>query len=127
MDTFPYLLPTYFVKESSFTLASAVGKPLLLDMATINKTRPNCARVKVQLDLLLDLPKFVMMEIKDDQTKEVNVMKVKIQYDHLPKYCTECKLQGHAKKESRVLHPELKVEKKEDVNEGEAEVKKLRK
>lgn len=36
--SFPDLKPTYFVKESIFSLASAVGKPLHLDMATINKT-----------------------------------------------------------------------------------------
>jgi len=44
--------PTYFVKESMFSPTSAVGKPLHLDIATINKTRPNCAKVKVQVDLL---------------------------------------------------------------------------
>ncbi|KAG5571322.1 hypothetical protein H5410_061088 [Solanum commersonii] len=37
---------TYFVKESIFSPNSAVGKPLHLDIVTINKTRPNCARVK---------------------------------------------------------------------------------
>ena len=56
--SFPNLLPTFFVKESLFTMASAVGKPLQLDLATINKTRPSCARVKVQVDLLAELPNF---------------------------------------------------------------------
>lgn len=37
--SFPNLLPT--------SIASAVGRPLHLDLATINKTRPSCARVKV--------------------------------------------------------------------------------
>lgn len=55
--SFPDLLPTYFVKECLFSLASVVGKPLHFDMATINKTRPRCARVKVLVDLLADLPK----------------------------------------------------------------------
>uniref|UniRef100_A0A0V0GP10 Putative ovule protein n=1 Tax=Solanum chacoense TaxID=4108 RepID=A0A0V0GP10_SOLCH len=35
------------LKESIFSLASTVGKPLHLDVATINKTRPSCAKVKV--------------------------------------------------------------------------------
>ncbi|KAG5611139.1 hypothetical protein H5410_022420 [Solanum commersonii] len=39
--SFTDLKPTYFVKESLFSLALAVGKPLHLDMATINKTRPS--------------------------------------------------------------------------------------
>ncbi|KAJ8550750.1 hypothetical protein K7X08_000120 [Anisodus acutangulus] len=99
--SFPNLLTTFFVKESLFSLASAVGKPLQLDLATINNTRSNCARVKVQLDLLADLSKFVMMEIEDEKTKEINVVKVRIQYDHLPKYCTECILQGHSNEECR--------------------------
>lgn len=33
---------------------------------------------------------------------------VKLQYDHLPKYCMECKLQGHEVETCRVLHPELR-------------------
>ncbi|XP_060210522.1 uncharacterized protein LOC132637458 [Lycium barbarum] len=37
--SFPSLPPNYFVKEAVFSLASAVGKPLQVDMATANKTR----------------------------------------------------------------------------------------
>lgn len=61
--SFPGLLPTFFVKECLFSLASAVGKPLHLDMAIINKIRPSCARVKVLVDLLVDHPKKVRMDI----------------------------------------------------------------
>lgn len=60
---FPSLLPTYFFKECLLSLASSVGKPLHLDMATINKTRTSCARVKVLNDLLTDLPNKVRMDI----------------------------------------------------------------
>ncbi|WMV59282.1 hypothetical protein MTR67_052667 [Solanum verrucosum] len=49
--SFPNILPTFFVKECLFSLASAVGKPIQLDLATINKTRPSCARVKGLVDL----------------------------------------------------------------------------
>ncbi|XP_060177838.1 uncharacterized protein LOC132607775 [Lycium barbarum] len=108
--SFPNLLPTFFVRESLFSLASAVGKTLHLDLATVNKTRPNCARVKVQVDLLSDFPKFVMMEIEDDVTKETRNVKVKIHYDYLPMYCTECMMQGHANEGCRVLHPEPEKE-----------------
>lgn len=66
--SFPNLLPTYFVKEYLFSLASAVGKILHLDMATINKTRPSCARVKIQVDLLSKLPKKVKMDIENETT-----------------------------------------------------------
>lgn len=63
--SFPKLRPTFFVKESIFSLASAVGKPLRLDVATINKIRPSCARVKVQVDLLADLPKVIELEVRN--------------------------------------------------------------
>lgn len=69
--SFPSLLPTHFVKECLFSLASAVGKPLHLDMVTINKTRPSCARVKVLVDLLHNLPKKVRMDIENEATGEV--------------------------------------------------------
>ncbi|KAH0705742.1 hypothetical protein KY285_010277 [Solanum tuberosum] len=59
------LWPTFFRKESLFSLASAIGKPIHLDNANINKTRPSCERVKVQVDLLGELPKFVELEVVD--------------------------------------------------------------
>ncbi|KAG5631091.1 hypothetical protein H5410_002808 [Solanum commersonii] len=49
--SFPNLLPTFFVKECLFSLVVAVGKPIQIDQATINKSRPSCARVKVLVDL----------------------------------------------------------------------------
>lgn len=108
--SFPDLKPTFFVKEALFSLASAAGKPKHLDSATINKTRPNCTRVKVQVNLLADLPEYVEVEIITSQTKESRVEQVKIKYDYLPKYCGECSLQGHNKQECRILHPELRQE-----------------
>ncbi|KAH0695911.1 hypothetical protein KY289_013393 [Solanum tuberosum] len=77
-------------------------------MATINKTRPSCARVKGQVDLLVDLPKFVESEIEDPISQSSRVERIKVLYDVLPKYCKKCKLQGHNEDDCRVLHPELK-------------------
>lgn len=105
--SFPNLLPIYFVNEYLFSLASAVGTPLHLYMATINKTRPSCARVKVQVDLLADLPKRMRMNIENEVNGMIRTKCVKIQYDYIPKYCRECKLQGHNEEECRRLHPEL--------------------
>ncbi|KAF3639083.1 hypothetical protein FXO37_24110 [Capsicum annuum] len=45
----PALPPIFFGIETIFSLAVAVGKPLQVDMATTNKTRPSCARVKVEV------------------------------------------------------------------------------
>ncbi|MCD7472725.1 hypothetical protein HAX54_014054 [Datura stramonium] len=47
------------------------------------------------------------MDIEDKQTGEIRTEKVEIQYDYLPKYYKECKLQGHAIYECPILHPEL--------------------
>lgn len=108
--SFPELKPTFFVKELLFSLASAVGKPMHLDMATVNKTRSSCARVKVQIDVSAELPKVVEMEIINTNIKESRVEQVKIQYDSIPKYCKKCRLQGHNEHECRVLNPDLKME-----------------
>lgn len=91
----------------SFSLASAVGTPFKLDMATIYNTRPSCARVKVQVDLLADLPKKMHMDIEDEVIGSVRTEWVNIQYDYIPKYCKRCKLQGHNENSCWRLHPEL--------------------
>lgn len=87
-----------FVKECLFSLVYAVDKPLHLDMATINKTRPSYARVKVLIDLLVGLPKKVRMDIDNEAIGETRTKWVNIQYDYIPKYCIECRLQGHNEK-----------------------------
>ncbi|XP_075088391.1 uncharacterized protein LOC142170390 [Nicotiana tabacum] len=109
--SFPNLLPTYFVKECLFSLASAVGKPLHLDLATVKKTRPSCARVKVLVDLLADLPKKVRMDIVNEVNGDVRTEWVTINYDYLPKYCKECKLQGHDILECWRINPDLRESK----------------
>ncbi|KAG5624686.1 hypothetical protein H5410_009904 [Solanum commersonii] len=102
--SFPNLLPTYFVKEYLFSLAAAVGKPLNLDLATI-KT------FKVLVHLNSDLSKVIRMNIKNEETGVERTETVHIRYDYLPKYCFQCKLQGHDEVECRVLNPELRPEK----------------
>uniref|UniRef100_M1DHL3 Uncharacterized protein n=1 Tax=Solanum tuberosum TaxID=4113 RepID=M1DHL3_SOLTU len=76
-------------------------------MATINKTRPSCARVKVQIDMLAEFPKFVEFELVNENKKVSRVERVNIHYDMLSKYCKQYKLQGHIEVDCRVLHPEL--------------------
>lgn len=93
--SFPTLPPTFFMKESLFSLVSVVGKPLHIDLATQNKTRPICARVKVKVNLLADLPKKIQIHVVNEAIGEVWSKWIKIQYDHMPKYFKECKLQGH--------------------------------
>ncbi|KAG5570117.1 hypothetical protein H5410_059883 [Solanum commersonii] len=98
----PYLLPTFFVKECLFSLAAVVGKPIQIDQATINKSRPSCARVKVIVDLRKDFPKVIKMNIENETTGEVRSNMVAIKYDYVPKYCFDCKMQGHSNEECRM-------------------------
>lgn len=100
--SFPNLLPTFFVKECLFSLAAAVGNPIQIDQATINKSRPSCARVKVLVDLKKDFPKVVQMNIENEATGEVRSNMVAIKYDYVPKYCFDCKMQGHDNDECRM-------------------------
>uniref|UniRef100_M1CMH9 DNA/RNA binding protein n=1 Tax=Solanum tuberosum TaxID=4113 RepID=M1CMH9_SOLTU len=100
--SFPNLLPTFFVKECLFSLAAAVGKPIQIDQATINKSRPSCARVKVIVDLRKDFPKVIKMNIENEATGEVRSNMVAIRYDYVPKYCFDCNMQGHSNEECRM-------------------------
>ncbi|XP_049378160.1 uncharacterized protein LOC125842928 [Solanum stenotomum] len=98
-----------------FSLASAVDKPLQVNLATQNKTRPSCARVKVEVDLLGEFPKIINlgMRLKMGEVKE---KWIRNNYDYVPKYYKFCKLQGHNEKECVIIHPELypKEENKEE-------------
>ncbi|KAK4344458.1 hypothetical protein RND71_034634 [Anisodus tanguticus] len=91
--SFPGLSPHYYGESTLFSLAAAVGSPIAIDAATLNKTRPSCARVKVEFDLLKSHPPHVVIQVGegDGITTELQ----KIRYDFKPKYCTNCKLQGH--------------------------------
>ena len=70
--SFPNLLQS-FVEEYLFSLANAVGTTIHLDQAMIKRTRPSCARVKVLVDLKGSSPKYAIMNIEDEVTREVKV------------------------------------------------------
>ncbi|XP_060182975.1 uncharacterized protein LOC132612922 [Lycium barbarum] len=119
--SFPELPPNFFAKEAVFSMATAVGKPLTVDLATANKTRPSCAKVKVEVDLLATLPKRINIA-EEDESGILKSKWVRINYDYLPKYCKHCKLQGHEEKECRVLNPELAKQFREELRKENAEV-----
>ncbi|KAG5586096.1 hypothetical protein H5410_046530 [Solanum commersonii] len=114
---FPAIFVHFYDKETLFSLASAVGKPVQLDLATINKTRPSCARVKVQVDLIENLPEWVEIKVISSGKQSTRIEKIKIQHDLLPKYCRTCKLQGHNEEECRTIHLELKYAREQEVQE----------
>ncbi|KAK4338773.1 hypothetical protein RND71_040235 [Anisodus tanguticus] len=115
--SFPNLPPNFYVPSILFSIASAVGRPIAIDAATLNKTRPSCARVKVEADLLQEHPQRYNIQIMNGE--EMETMSYKIRYDFLPKYCTTCMLQGHDLQGCWKEHPELQPEKR---NHGEDSV-----
>ena len=56
---FPSFPPNHFGEEVVFSLALAAGKPLQVDVSTKHKTRPSCARVKVDVNLLKEVFKRI--------------------------------------------------------------------
>ncbi|KAK4348315.1 hypothetical protein RND71_031070 [Anisodus tanguticus] len=114
--SFPGLSPHYYGESTLFSLAAAVGSPIAIDAATLNKTRPSCARVKVKFDLLKSHPPHVVIQVGegDGITTELQ----KIRYDFKPKYCTNCKLQGHDVDGCWNLKPALRPEKAKDSDGG---------
>lgn len=53
------LPPNFFVKESIFSIALAVGKLMIMDLATKNQIKPSCTKVKIKTDLVAKLPQRV--------------------------------------------------------------------
>lgn len=61
-----------FGREAIFLLEEAIGKHLQVDMANKNQTQPNCAIVKVEVDLFGEFPKRIRigMKKKDGEISE---------------------------------------------------------
>lgn len=70
--------------------------------------------------MLKEFPKRINMGLWKT-TGEIVEKWINISYDHLPKYCKTCKLQGHDEQGCYVLHPELYQKKEEtDVRQDKA-------
>lgn len=61
----------------------AVGKPLQIDTATTNKTRPSCARVKVNVDLMKGHPTMGRRIINTDK-QEIPTLRIKTKQIRVP-------------------------------------------
>ncbi|KAK4338781.1 hypothetical protein RND71_040243 [Anisodus tanguticus] len=117
--SFPGLAPNFYHETHLFSFAVAAGKPLAIDVATKNKSRPSCARVKVEIDLLKEHP--TKFQIRVGVGEKATSKWYPYRYDFLPKYCTHCKLQGHDMNGCWKVHPDLLPEK---VKEGGSGVEK---
>lgn len=65
------LPPNFFHKEVIFSIASAIGKPLIVDMKTRNQTRSSSAWFKVKVDLVSKSPQKVRINEEDDVRGEI--------------------------------------------------------
>ncbi|KAG5586703.1 hypothetical protein H5410_047137 [Solanum commersonii] len=93
-------------------------KPVQLDLANINKTRPSCAKVKVLVDLKGEFPKVVLMDIENEVNGEIRTKVIQINYDYVPQYCEECKIQGHGMDNCRFLSSKNGEEKAKILSSG---------
>lgn len=82
-----------------------MGKPLQVDLVTKTQIKPSCAWVKVEVDLN-EFPKRINRGVKK-KSRELIKRWININCDYVPKYCTNCKIQGHNEQQCYILHPEL--------------------
>ncbi|CAI9112187.1 OLC1v1012593C1 [Oldenlandia corymbosa var. corymbosa] len=81
-----------FNEEYLRKLAGIIGKPLKIDVPTLNMSRPLVARVCMEVDLLKDLPKRIHLGVEGNTYFEA------VPYENLPEYCMECSKIGHSVK-----------------------------
>ncbi|CAH9088012.1 unnamed protein product [Cuscuta europaea] len=88
-------------KRALFFIAGMIGKPLKVDTATSNYSRPSRAKVCVELDLLREIPsKMLIMHGAKEIIQSVT-------YEELPKYCVKCNKIGHSKDECGIPKPRV--------------------
>ncbi|KAF3681066.1 hypothetical protein FXO37_03065 [Capsicum annuum] len=91
-------------------------------MDTKNQMRPSFACVKVEVDLVANLPTRVQINEEDDVTGEIKFKWIHIHYDYKPKYCKTYCLQGHDKISCWNMHPELMEKEDEEKNKDDKEM-----
>lgn len=64
------------------------------DVATIVRSRPNLAKVRVEVDLLKPLTKYVWVG-HEGQRFSLKGHEQKLEYEGVPTFCRTCNLQGH--------------------------------
>ncbi|XP_026416759.1 uncharacterized protein LOC113312218 [Papaver somniferum] len=77
-------------KKGLSMIANFLGKPLMMDTQTLNKTRMNYARICVEVDITCEfLDSFTFTLGGKDKVE------IKMEYSWKPPKCTECALFGH--------------------------------
>lgn len=81
--------------SSLFCIAKGAGLPLWIDKQTLAKENGLCARVLINVDLSMELPKRILAK-----RKELNFF-VTLKYENLPGLCSNCGAIGHIMGEAR--------------------------
>lgn len=118
-------LPWHFYKWAALCrIVSPIGIPIVMDKATLSKTRPTTAKMRVEIDLTKTLVHEVAVEIRNS-IWEMEVFIQKIEYETIPLFCFHCKIQGYFNENCRVLHPQLPHQiTNEDLSKGRRETDK---
>ncbi|KAH0773970.1 hypothetical protein KY290_011107 [Solanum tuberosum] len=110
-------LPWHYYEWAALCrIVSPIGNPIIMDKATLTKTRPTMAKLKVEIDLMKPLVHEVAVVIKNPKG-EIEKFYQKIEYETIPAFCAHCKIQGHTALNCRILHPELGFDNTNEINE----------
>ncbi|KAL0289913.1 UNVERIFIED_CONTAM: LINE-1 reverse transcriptase [Sesamum radiatum] len=83
-------LPVHlFEKNALFTFAAKIGKPLRMDEPTADLSRPDLARVCVEIDLTAPKVQAVHLQINGKTYRQ------QVVYENCPPYCIFCNHLGH--------------------------------
>ncbi|KAL0416182.1 UNVERIFIED_CONTAM: hypothetical protein Slati_3450100 [Sesamum latifolium] len=78
-----------FEKNALFTLAAKIGKPLRIDEPMADMSRPDLARVCVEINLTAPKVQAVFLHIEGKTYRQ------QVIYENCPPYCTSCNHLGH--------------------------------
>jgi hypothetical protein len=114
----------YWHKNILFTIAGSIGTPICIDSVTAKpmheRTFGQFARVLVDLDLQQPLRYKLLVERKGF------AFFVDLEYEHIPPFCTECKMIGHSLDNCKRRNmEELRVTKENNNKLKAAETKKV--
>ncbi|KAF4356096.1 hypothetical protein F8388_005188 [Cannabis sativa] len=99
----------YWGNKSLSALVSIIGKPIMVDQQTKDRTRIQFAQILVEMEITDAPPKFIPYIDEFGQSQDQS-----IEYEWLPAKCTSCLKFGHTKATCRV--DEMRKEKKDGKN-----------
>ena len=82
-----------FSQKGISYIASELGNPLYMDSITAKQQRLAYARVCVEVEASMDIPKRIEVELRDGKSVTVNV-----EIPWMPAKCSKCEIFGHGDK-----------------------------